>query len=74
MTAIQDLLASTAIGWRDLLDIAIVSVLIYEVFKLVRGTRAAQMMVGVGLIVGLLFVSQAAQLETVNWLIRNMVG
>jgi uncharacterized protein (TIGR00159 family) len=32
------------------------------------------MMVGIGLIVGLLFVSQAAQLETVNWLIRNMVG
>lgn len=74
MTALNELLASTPIGWRDLLDIAIVSILIYEVFKLVRGTRAAQMMVGVGLIVGLLFLSQAAQLETVNWLIRNMVG
>ena len=74
MIAIDDLIASTAIGWRDLLDIAIVSILIYEVFKLVRGTRAAQMMVGIGLIVGLLFISQAAQLETVNWLIRNMVG
>jgi diadenylate cyclase len=74
VTALGDLLARTPIGWRDLLDIAIVSILIYEVFKLVRGTRAAQMMVGVGLIVGLLFVSQAAQLETVNWLIRNMVG
>jgi len=74
VTALNELLASTPIGWRDLLDIAIVSILIYEVFKLVRGTRAAQMMVGVGLIVGLLFLSQAAQLETVNWLIRNMVG
>lgn len=74
MTPLTDLAARTPFGWRDLLDIAIVSILIYEVFKLVRGTRAAQMMVGIGLIVGLLFVSQAAQLETVNWLIRYMVG
>lgn len=62
------------IAWRDLLDIAIVSILIYEVLKLIRGTRAAQMAVGAGLIVALLFFSQLAQLETVNWLIRNMVG
>jgi diadenylate cyclase len=74
VSALAELLGRTPIEWRDLLDIAIVSILIYEVFKLVRGTRAAQMMVGIGLIVGLLFVSQAAQLETVNWLIRNMVG
>jgi diadenylate cyclase len=32
------------------------------------------MAVGAGLIVGLLFLSQVAQLETVNWLIRNMLG
>ena len=62
------------LAWRDLLDIAIVSILIYEVLKLIRGTRAAQMAVGAGLVVVLLFFSQAAQLETVNWLIRNMVG
>jgi diadenylate cyclase len=62
------------VTWRDLLDIAIVSVLIYEVFKLIRGTRAAQMVVGAALIVGLLLFSQFAQLETVNWLIRNMLG
>lgn len=62
------------IGWRDLLDIAIVSILIYEVLKLIRGTRAAQMTFGAVLVAGLLFLSQAADLQTVNWLIRNMVG
>jgi diadenylate cyclase len=62
------------IGWRDLLDIAIVSVLIYEVLKLIRGTRAAQMALGAALLAGLLFISQVADLQTVNWLIRNMVG
>jgi diadenylate cyclase len=62
------------LGWRDILDIAIVTIVIYEVLKLIRGTRAAQMTVGVALMLGLLLLSQVAQLETVNWLIRNMVG
>jgi diadenylate cyclase len=71
---LPEILSRQPIHWRDLLDIAIVSVLIYELLKLIRGTRAAQMVVGASLVLALLFVSQAAQLETVNWLIRNMVG
>jgi diadenylate cyclase len=71
---LDGLFARPPIGWRDVLDIAIVTVLIYEVLKLIRGTRAAQMVAGAGLMVGLLFLSQAAHLETVNWIIRNAVG
>jgi diadenylate cyclase len=61
-------------GWWDLLDITIVAVVIYEVLKLIRGTRAVQMGVGAGLLVLLFYVSRLGHLETVNWLIRNMVG
>jgi diadenylate cyclase len=32
--------------WWDLLDIAIVAVIIYEFLKLIRGTRAVQMAAG----------------------------
>ena len=32
--------------WWDLLDIAIVSVVIYELLKAIRGTRAIQMATG----------------------------
>jgi diadenylate cyclase len=60
--------------WRDLLDIVVVSVLIYEVLKLIRGTRAAQMALGAVFLVGLFYLSLWAHLETVNWLIRNMAG
>jgi len=60
--------------WRDLLDITIVSVTIYEIFKLMRGTRAIQMAAGVGVIVGLFYLSRWLHLQTVNWLIRNIVG
>jgi diadenylate cyclase len=62
-----------AVGWWDLLDIAIVSILIYEFLKLIRGTRAVQMAAGSLLIVGLFYVSQLAPLQTLHWLIRNML-
>jgi len=71
--ALTALLQRPPIGWWDLLDIAIVSVLIYEFLKLIRGTRAVQMAVGSLLIVGLFYFSQLAPLQTVNWLIRNML-
>ncbi len=58
-------------GWWDLVDIAIVSFLIYEFLKLIRGTRAVQMGVGTLLIVVLFYGSRLAPLQTVNWLIRN---
>ena len=71
---ITEALGRPAIGWRDILDIALVSLLVYEALLLIRGTRAVQMAVGAGLAVALFYVSQVAELETVNWLIRNMVG
>ena len=61
------------VGWWDLLDIAIVSVLIYEFLKLIRGTRAVQMAAGSLLLVGLFYASQLAPLQTVNWMVRNML-
>ena len=69
-----ELLQRPPITWWDLLDIAIVSVIIYELLKLIRGTRAMQMAVGIALIVGLFYFSRGYQLETLNWLIRNIVG
>ena len=71
---ITEALGRPPIGWRDVVDIALVSLLIYEVLTLIRGTRAVQMAVGGALAVALFYVSQLAELETVNWLIRNMIG
>jgi diadenylate cyclase len=67
------LLRRPPIGWWDILDIAIVSILIYEFLKLIRGTRAVQMAAGSLIIVGLFYVSRLAPLQTVNWMIRNML-
>src|SRR6266567_4709090 len=74
MTWITTLLRRPPIGWWDVVDILIVSILIYEVLKLIRGTRAVQMGLGAGVVVALFYGSRWAHLETVNWLIRNLFG
>ena len=51
------------VGWWDLVDIAIVSFLIYEFLKLIRGTRAVQMGVGTLFIVALFYTSRLAPLQ-----------
>jgi diadenylate cyclase len=56
------------------LDIALVSFLIYELLLLIRGTRAVQMALSGGFLIGLFFLSEWLQLETVNWLIRNLAA
>jgi len=72
MSFLTELLQRPTIGWWDLLDIAIVSVLIYQLLLHIRGTRAAQMALSSGLLLGLFFLSRWLQLETVNWIIRSL--
>lgn len=74
MNWLTTLLRRPPIGWWDIADILVVSVLIYELLKLIRGTRAVQMAVGASVLVALFYVSQWSQLETVNFLVRNFVG
>ena len=74
MTWLAELLRRQTIAWWDLLDIAIVSFLIYQLLLLIRGTRAVQMALSGGFLIGLFFVSQWLELEMVNWVIRNLAG
>jgi diadenylate cyclase len=70
---LANVLRRPPVGWWDLVDIAAVSLLIYEALKLIRGTRAVQMAAGSMLVVLLFYVSQLAPLQTLNWLIRNLL-
>ncbi len=74
MNWVTTLLQRPAMGWWDIADILVVSFLIFEVLKLIRGTRAVQMGLGAGVIVALYYGSRWGHLATVNWLIRTMVG
>jgi hypothetical protein len=62
-----------AMTWWDILDIAIVSLVIYEVLKAIRGTRAIQMAAGFALLSVMFYLSRWGHLQTVDWLIRNLL-
>lgn len=62
-----------AASLRHLIDILIVAVLVYEVLRLVHGTRAVQMAVGLGLVAFLYQLSIWFGLTTVQWVLRSAV-
>jgi diadenylate cyclase len=62
------------ITWWDVLDILIVSLVIYEALKLIRGTRAMQMAIGSLVVLLLFYASTLFPLQTVSWLIRNVLA
>ena len=72
--ALSALVHRTSFTWWDAIDILLVAILIYEALKLIRGTRAVQMAASSGILVLLFVASTTMPLQTVNWLIRNMVG
>jgi diadenylate cyclase len=72
MDWLTELLRRPSVSWWDLLDIGLVAFLIYELLLLIRGTRAMQMALSGGFLIGLFFVSRWYELETVNWVIRNL--
>ena len=74
MEWLSELLRRPAVSWFDLLDIGLVAFLIYELLLLIRGTRAVQMALSAGFLIGLFFVSRWYELETVNWVIRNLAS
>lgn len=65
---------STEFTWIDAVDILIISLLIYKLLQLIRGSRAFQMVVGTLVLVVMFFASRWTQLETVNWLLKNSLA
>jgi len=74
MTWLTELLQRPRVTFWDVVDIMIVSLIVYELLKLIRGTHAVQMGMGIAVLVGMFYISRGFQLETLNWLIRNIVG
>lgn len=62
-------------SWRPALEILILGVGIYYIFKFVRGTRGAPVVYGfVFLILTLSVVAGALQLDVLKWLLRSFVA
>ncbi|MGA9640591.1 MAG: diadenylate cyclase CdaA [Terriglobales bacterium] len=68
---------TAAIAWPQItlkiLDIVLVAILIYQFLMLVRGTRAAPMLIGVATLGLVFYVSRIGELPTLNWLLSTLV-
>lgn len=57
----------------SIIDILLVAAIIYELLALIKGTRAALMLVGVAVLVLAFYLSRLGQLATLNWLISTLL-
>lgn len=62
---------SSTFRYEDLIDITIVAFIIYRLLLFIRGTRAVQMLIGLGVLVGGFFISSQLELFTTHWLFSN---
>jgi diadenylate cyclase len=58
------------ISLLDIIDIFLVSYLIYKLYTVIRGTIAAQIFIGLIIVLLLSFVSQAANLKAFSWILK----
>jgi len=61
-----------SVGVADLVDIGLVSFILYRLYMAMRGSIASQIFVGLVLIVLVSFVAQAANLRAMGWILRTV--
>lgn len=61
-------------SWRDVVDIIIVAVIIYSLIRITSGTRALQVLKGLGIILAAAFVFSMLDLQTVTWMLSWLVN
>lgn len=59
---------------QDAIDILIIAYVIYRIIDLIRGTRAVQMLIGLGVVFLIYLSSQSFQLYTLNWILDNFLS
>ncbi|MEN8190857.1 MAG: diadenylate cyclase CdaA [Thermodesulfobacteriota bacterium] len=60
--------------WQDVLDILIVGFIIYQLITIIRGTRSVQMIMGLGILVVVYFMSSILDLSTLQWLLKTFLS
>ncbi len=61
-----------AFGWRDAVDVLIVSVVVYRVLVMFRGTRSVQIVVGLAVFVVASLLARQLELTSVQWLLDSI--
>jgi diadenylate cyclase len=56
---------------QDIFDILIVAFIIYHILLLIKGTKAVQMLTGLGILLLALLISNWAELYTIDWIVQS---
>jgi uncharacterized protein (TIGR00159 family) len=59
---------------QDAVDILVVAFIFYSLIQLIRGTRAARALVGLGVVVVIYLSSRLFDLYTLNWILENFLS
>src|SRR5512133_2595789 len=73
VAAIQLIARSPEVSIISIIDILFVAVLIYQFLVLIRGTRAAPMLVGLGVLALAFYLARVWGLTTVIWLVSTLL-
>src|ERR1051326_4202725 len=68
-----DFVTMPRLTWNAVLDVLIVGFMIYQLLVFIKGTRAVQMALGLGLIIAFFYFSRWVRLETVTWMLTNIL-
>ena len=60
------------VGWRDVVDVLVVAFVAYRILVGFRGTRALQMLLGVGLLLLASFAARRLELRGTQWLLDTI--
>lgn len=66
--------ALSNLGWRDLIEIVIIWILLYNLLLFLKGTRAIQVAKGLALLVITALLCQVLKLYTIGWLLKNLMA
>src|SRR5918993_1253935 len=62
------------VSWVDVIDIALVSVLLYQVYKLIRGSIAVNIFLGILALYLVYLIVRAAQMELLATILGQFMG
>lgn len=59
------------IRWQDMVDVILMSIIVYRLLLIIKGTKAAHMLIGLGLLLIASLLSRYFELYTVDWMIQS---
>lgn len=61
--------------WQDILDITVISFVIYKILVFLKGTRTLKILIAISLLLFVTyFVTDFLQLSTLNWILSNFIS